>query len=508
MIVGAQPSIFTFWVFWQLIPNKGVVFFLLFPIIFLIVLVILILGTIIISKIVLLIVNWIHPPSEGVFERNNKDKDYCAWSLRAVIRKWPLWLVRQLYLPPLENLVMKLLGAKVKLSSLLHEAWIATEFITIGNNVKIGQGTVITSSILTSDKLIIRNVNIEQNVIISAHAVINPGTNVGEGTIVDSNTITRVDQKLEKNAVYRGTPAEKVESNKVTIPTIEIGKTIANSKSSDYVEDEFLRAHSKELSIPLHFYIISGFIIIGGSFLLPAFLFYVILYGLVIPTLFAQPLIIASLLKNETYIISFLTPLMFITLYLLHLFFVALFTRIFYKLIDKRGPTQGIFDRNLHESSKILDYYHFGSFLMKYPIFAISRSPFPWLLNAELNFIKSNKIAKGTVLEETFIHSHVNMGRNSYLGLSAHMSNHLVDGVYGQENLTFIGIDIGKDSILNAITGGLPGTEIGEGSTLYPGCTTIKYDKIGDGGYYMGFPARRLKDEEIAYIFGDELDNE
>jgi hypothetical protein len=161
---------------------------------------------------------------------------------------------------------------------------------------------------------------------------------------------------------------------------------------------------------------------------------------------------------------------------------MALFTRWFYKLADKRGPSQGVFDRNLDESSTTLDYYHFRSFLMKYPVFAFSRSPFPWLVNWELNFIKSNKIGKGTVLEETFIHSHINFGDSCYLGTSSHITNHLVDGVYGEENLIFVGVEIGNRSILNAITGGLPGTEIGEGSTFLPGCTTIKYDKLDGNG--------------------------
>jgi len=122
----------------------------------------------------------------------------------------------------------------------------------------------------------------------------------------------------------------------------------------------------------------------------------------------------------------------------------------------------------------------------------------------ELNFIWSNIIGDGTVLEETFIHSHINFGKKCYLGTTSHISNHMVDGVYGEENLTFIGVEIGDRVVLNALTGGLPGTEIGDDSTLLPGCTTIKYDKLNGNGIYDGFPAKRLNTEDLKKIVGGE----
>ena len=96
MIIGAQPSIFWFWFTWQIFPDKNLVFYLAFSFFFVIGLLILITGTTIIAKFFLMITNLFHHPREGVFERDKNDKDYCYWSLRAVIRKWPIWLARQL----------------------------------------------------------------------------------------------------------------------------------------------------------------------------------------------------------------------------------------------------------------------------------------------------------------------------------------------------------------------------------------------------------------------------
>ena len=199
-----------------------------------------------------------------------------------------------------------------------------------------------------------------------------------------------------------------------------------------------------------------------------------------------------------------ITPAIFIGIYLLHLFFVALFTRWFYRYVDKRGPSQGVFDRNLDKSTKALDYYHFRSFLLKYPIFAFIRSPFPWLINWELRFIGSNKIGKGTVIEECYLHGHIDYGKDCYVGTFSHVSNHLVDGVYGSENLTYWGAKTGDNSVYNALIGGMPGLEVGKNTTLLPLCTTIKFDKLGNDGIYGGFPAKKLTAEEIKKITGGE----
>jgi len=498
--LSAQPSIFLFWFFWQSFEIKNMLFYFIFPSFFMIDILVLIVFSIIVAKLFLIIINWIHEPKEGIFNRNKNDRDYRYWSLRSLVKKWPIWLARQLNAPFLEKLIFKLMGVSLGKNCSLHEAWIDCEFVEIGNNVKIGQGSLIISNILIKNKLIIKKIVIGDNVIIGAHSIICPGTRIGENTIVESNTITNINQELEPNAIYRGMKAKKLE---IMISNIKPEKLVSqvNNKKVNIGED-FLRAHTKELSVPFHLYIGSGILIIGGSFIVAGYLFYLYLFGFLDPFLFSRNFTLNLLFQPQIYLITFSLPPIIISLYLIHLFFAAFLTRLFYKIVKKKGPSQGIYDRNLDETSRILDYYHFGSFLMKYPILIVIRSPFPWLITWELNFIRSNKISKGSTIEETFIHSHVDLGENSYLGTYSHMTNHLVDGVYGQENLTFVGIKIGNNCVLNVMTGGLPGTEIGDGSTLLPGCTTIKYDKIGEKGVYSGFPARRLTEKEISTIFG------
>lgn len=462
----------------------------------------------VIAKIFLIFINIIHKPKEGVFLRHKNDKDFCYWSLRAVIKKWPVWLARQLSFPALETLLLKVFGVKTFFSNSLSEGWVDCEFIEFGKNVKIGQGSLVVSNIIVKDKIIIKKVNIKDNVIIGAHSVVLPGTIIDSNSILDTISLTTVNQHLEANSTYRGVPAKKIGSTGfISDETRFTAEIFKKGEVADY-DLEDLKAHGKELSVPFHFYIIAGWTIIGFSFVLPGFVFFLFFFGFLTPNLFGKSISLKLLLDVKTFLILILTPLIFIGIYLLHLFFVALFTKWFYKRADKKGPSQGVFDRNLDESSKVLDYYHFRSFLFKYPIFAFIRSPFPWLLNWELRFIGSNKVGKATTLEDTFFHSHINFGQNCYVGTYAHITNHLVDGVYGDENLTFFGVQIGDKSAFSLSSGVLPGTEIGENSNILPFSATIKFDKLGKNGIYGGFPSRRLNDEEVKKFLGDEYSDE
>ncbi|MFX1444026.1 MAG: hypothetical protein ACFFHV_11470 [Promethearchaeota archaeon] len=417
-------------------------------------------------------------------------------------------MARQLNLPLLETIALKVLGIKTFKMNCVNGGWLDCEFIEFGKNIKIGQGSIIMSNIIIRDKLIIKKVVLRDNVIIGAHSVVCPGTIIEKNTILDALSMTSLGQQLEKNSVYRGTPAKKIAKNQPISSIEELEKSIFKEKTKSREEDEQLRTDVKEMSVPFHVYILSGWWIMGGSFIIPGLLFVIFMYWFLIPNLFLMPFSLNILLNLVTILILIFTPLILVGIYLLHLFFVALFTSVFYRFADYRGPAQGIFDRNLNEHWKALDYYHWRSFLLKYPVFVFLKSPFPWLLNWELNFIGSNKIGKGTIFEECFIHSHLNFGKNCYMGTFAHISNHMVDGVYGTENLTFYGAKIGNNCTFNALIGGMPGLEVGNNATFLPMATTIKYDKMEDNGIYLGFPARRLDKESAKKFMGDVLNDE
>jgi acetyltransferase-like isoleucine patch superfamily enzyme len=508
ILLSAQLSLLWIWYFWSIFSVFDLVFYILFPFTFFFGILLLIISSAIVARLFLFFINLIHKPIEGVFSRNKSDKDYCYWSLRALVRKWPTWLARQLSLPLLEILVLKILGLKTSFSNSLNEGWMDCEFIEFGKNIRIGQGSFIISNIIIKDKLFLKKVSIQDNVIVGAHSIVSPGTIIESNTILDAISMTTIDQKLESNSVYSGNPAEKVEDIRFLNDYKLVREKIFDEKITKGYDKENLSSHAKEMAVPFHFYIITGWIIIGCSFILPGFLFFFFLFIILIPNLFSIPFSLSLLINPLIITLLIIIPLVFVALYFLHLFFVALFTKWFYSIADKRGPTQGVFDRNLDENSHLLNYYHFRSFLFKYPIFAFIRSPFPWLLNWELRLIGSNKVGKGTVFEDNFFHSHINFGKHCYIGTFSHISNHLVDGVYGEENLTFFGVDIGNNCVFSLSNGAMPGLKMEDNSTILPLSATIKYDQIGMNGIYGKFPTKKLESEEIKKFTGGEYNGE
>jgi hypothetical protein len=203
-----------------------------------------------IAKLFLMIVNLFHKPREGIFMRNNLDKDYRYWSLRNTIKKWPIWLAHRFPLPFLDNLCFKLFGVKTPFSASLFEGWVDTEMIEFGKNVVCGQGSIIQSAVIIGDFFIIRKTIIEDNVRIGAHSVIMPGTHISKNCILAASSTTTIGQELEEGYVYLGVPAKKFKKNVFFEDGLEevIQKQIHNSNNlHNKYEKLYIKKHDEEL---------------------------------------------------------------------------------------------------------------------------------------------------------------------------------------------------------------------------------------------------------------------
>jgi acetyltransferase-like isoleucine patch superfamily enzyme len=157
------------------------------------------------------------PPKEGVFERSLEDKDYVFWNRRNLARIFLIWL---LYTPPFPwlrvFLTFNFLGTHVGKNCVVYDCWIATEFLTIGNNVKVGQGAGVYSYQFEKNKLIVARVILEDNVIVGPRSVIYPGVLVKANTTISTCSTVLPFSELEANSIYFGVPVEKIRSKKDT----------------------------------------------------------------------------------------------------------------------------------------------------------------------------------------------------------------------------------------------------------------------------------------------------
>jgi hypothetical protein len=172
-----------------------------------------ILVSLFIGKMVLIILKMLHTPREGLFKLDGKNKDYTFYCLRYSVKKFIFWIWNNFCFPWASNLAFKLCDMRADYKSTLFDGWSDLEFIYYGNNMMIGQGAVVLSSVIIRidniDYLLIKKVIIGDHVVLGGHSIVAPGTIIGKGTTLGIWAVTHISQKLEPNWIYIGKPARK-----------------------------------------------------------------------------------------------------------------------------------------------------------------------------------------------------------------------------------------------------------------------------------------------------------
>ncbi|MFX0083125.1 MAG: hypothetical protein ACFE94_15365 [Candidatus Hodarchaeota archaeon] len=162
------------------------------------------------SKLYLVILNSIHKPKEGIFERSLNDKDYLFFVLRRNLKRFVLKIFNYFPLPWAKLLALKILDIQIPYNTGALDSYIDSDFIEIGNNVILGEGSIIMSSMIVGNLFLIKKVILKDGCTLGAFSVISPGTVVEEGAILGMGSYTRVNQCLEQKSIYIGRPAKKI----------------------------------------------------------------------------------------------------------------------------------------------------------------------------------------------------------------------------------------------------------------------------------------------------------
>ena len=194
--------------------NNIILFIYFLPTMILILWVLFILSCFLLSKLLLILINLIHKPKEGIFIAEIGDTDFEFWCLRTELKKIVLWLMRNFPLPWIDVLAFKWFGINIDFSSYLYDAWCDAEFVDFGRRVAIGQGATIMSSMVIGKYLIIKRVFFDDYVLVGGHTTVAPGTIVGKDTVIAAISTTLYDQYLEPGWIYIGIPVIKIKPNK------------------------------------------------------------------------------------------------------------------------------------------------------------------------------------------------------------------------------------------------------------------------------------------------------
>ena len=190
-------------------------------------------------------------------------------------------------------------------------------------------------------------------------------------------------------------------------------------------------------------------------------------------------------------------PALFLFLYYLYLVvlieFVALWARRWNK---KSPPIQGVFRRVLDdvnsEEGKLIKYYHKRGFIIKFPMWLTSKSPFPWLINRTLRKISHNKIGENVIYNDAYVGlEFTEIGDNTFFYPTTGLSSHAVNTIFGK--ITMLEIKIGENNTF------YPGTIMGCGAltddnnVIYPNTVLHKnWRGKPEKLYYQGSPGRPI----------------
>ncbi|MBD3214991.1 MAG: hypothetical protein GF311_20435 [Candidatus Lokiarchaeota archaeon] len=229
-----------FWVNYFFILNGLVILqVLLFPLMVFGSYMVFIFGVAISTKLLMIIVEMIHFPREGIFKAQKGNNEYDFWCLRVQLKKFVLWVMDNCPVPWIDIWGFKWFGLKVDFSSHMFDAWVDTEFIEFGHKITVGQGATLMSSMVVGKYLIIKKIIFEDYAVIGGVSNIAPGTKIGKETIIGAFSTTNYNQDLEPGWVYFGIPASKLKENKYSeIRTGMVYKKDVDEESKYLVKED------------------------------------------------------------------------------------------------------------------------------------------------------------------------------------------------------------------------------------------------------------------------------
>ncbi|MHA1682300.1 MAG: acyltransferase [Promethearchaeota archaeon] len=163
-------------------------------------------------KIAIIILEKKCPPREGIFPVDGKEMRY--YQARHFFKYYALWLARNATFPWIDKIAYTMFGVPVGKTVVLHEAWVDTEFVEIGDFAMVGMGSTVMSHCIYKDKFLVRRVIIESHTVIGAYTILAPGVKVGMSSVMGANSGTHIDQDIAPGHLYAGNPAKKLKEIK------------------------------------------------------------------------------------------------------------------------------------------------------------------------------------------------------------------------------------------------------------------------------------------------------
>ena len=185
--------------------------------------------------VTLLVVRLLIPaPREGVYQLDRKGLDSgvllsCLNGLLTKARQeapWPVFLAQNLTsIFPLRALMSRFFGPRSESVFPTETLILDPKLTTIGKNVTIGFGAVLTCHYHDNRMLHVKGIKVGDNVVIGGQTSIMCGVQIGANSMIAPRASVSPNTQIPPNEFWGGIPAKKIRSLDQTSPT--------NSPSSD-----------------------------------------------------------------------------------------------------------------------------------------------------------------------------------------------------------------------------------------------------------------------------------
>lgn len=208
------------------------------------------------------------------------------------------------------------------------------------------------------------------------------------------------------------------------------------------------------------------------------------------------------------FLFNFLYPLVIILAIIIYVAGVVEISSWIIVYLNKKSlPVQGTFQRKF-PASKVIQYYHYRGFVIKYPLWLAYKSPIPgpWAINWVLRKIGHNKIDKNVlILDHLPALEFLTVEENVVFYPGSVTSTHLVDSIFG--NLSIFENIIKKGSVVYPSGGMPPGAYLTEKTTFMPNAFCRKKWIAGENkGFYSGVPVKKMKEYNGVFsVLSDEI---
>lgn len=115
-------------------------------------------------------------------------------------------------LPPLCWLVGPIFGPRTRSVGVTDPLVLDPHWVTIGRNVIIGYGAIISAHTQGRDDITIKRTIIEDDVLIGGNAVVYHGCHIHRGAVIMGSAVVRPNTVVGENEVWGGVPAKKIKT--------------------------------------------------------------------------------------------------------------------------------------------------------------------------------------------------------------------------------------------------------------------------------------------------------